>query len=111
MLDEDDAPPGPLDDDAPPPMPPDDEDAPLPELLEPPMPDVLLSGVLLDELEEPGDAGAVDDEEDEPPGTITVSFSFVTVDVEGDGLPPGTTVVVSFFSQPESAKAPTKTNR
>ena len=83
---------------------------PVDELLLP-VPDVLLSGVELEELEEPGAAGAVDDEEDEPPGTMTVSFSFVVVEVDGPGLPPGTTVVVSFFSQPERASAPNNTNR
>lgn len=116
MLADDEAPPGPLEeaapplapvllDDEPPLMPPEDDvDPPLPELLVPPVAPVLLS---LEE--EPGELGAVAvEEDDEPPGTITVSFSFVTVD-DGPGVLGMT--VVSFFSQAESARAPTSTNR
>ena len=117
MLADDEAPSGPLEeaapplapvvlDEEPPLMPPEDDvDPPLPELLVPPVAPGLLS---LDE--EPGALGAVAvDEDDEPPGTITVSFSFVTVEV-GPGAAPGITTV-SFFSQAESARAPTSTNR
>lgn len=80
----------------------DDAAPPLPELLVPPVALLLLeSGVL----------GAVlEDDEDEPPGTMTVSFSFVTDEV-GAGLLPGTTVVVVSFSQPARASAPASTNR
>lgn len=123
MLDEDDDPPGPLlalDDDPPlipgllldedePPLMPGllDEDEPLaPELLVPP---VAESGPLDDELEEPDGAGAVAEDDEEPPGTMIVSFSLVTVEV--GGAPPGTTAVVSLRSHAERAKAPTKINR
>jgi hypothetical protein len=113
LLDEDEEPPGPLDEAAPPPlMPPllDDAAPPLVPLV-PPVP-LLVSPDEL-ELEDPGElgAGALDEEDEDPPGTTTVSFSFVVVVVDPVGLPPGTTVVVSFFSQPESARAPSKTNR
>ncbi len=44
----------------------------------------------------PGVAVVVEEDEDDPPGMTTVSFSFV---VEAEGLaPPGTTVVVSLLS-------------
>jgi hypothetical protein len=90
-----------------------DEDAPPAALLVPPVapgPELDESGELDEaELEEPGDDGAVAvDEEDEPPGTMTVSFSFVTVEV---GPPPGTTAVVSLRSQAERARAAAKINR
>ena len=108
MLEDDAAPPGPLLAADPPPAPPDDDAAPP---LVPPVP--LLASPEELELEAPGElgAGALDDEEDDPPGTTTVSFSFVVVEVDPVGLPPGTTVVVSLRSQPESARAPSKTNR
>ena len=51
-------------------------------------------------------AGAVEDEEDEPPGTMIVSFSFVTVEVGGLPLGTGTTAVVSLRSQAERARGP-----
>jgi hypothetical protein len=108
LLDEAADPPGPLDAAEPPPVvPPPLEEAapPLPELLVPPVESVL------EELEDPGVLGVVDDEDDEPPGTMIVSFSFVTVEVGGLAVPPGTTVVVSLRSQAESARAPISTNR
>jgi hypothetical protein len=115
LLDEDEDPPGPLDEAAPPPlMPPLLEDAPPEDDAAPPVvPPVPLVSPDELELEDPGEvgAGALDEEEEDPPGTTTVSFSFVVVEVDPVGLPPGTTVVVSFFSQPESARAPSKTNR
>jgi hypothetical protein len=109
-----------------------DEDPPLiPPLLEvePPVPEELMLPPLdepippLDEelpvpleLEVSGELGAVavDDDED-PPGTTTVSFSFVVLDelAEPVGavlLPPGTTVVDSLRSQADRAKAPIRTN-
>lgn len=80
----------------------DDVAPPLPELLVPPVALLLL---------ESGALGVVlEDDEDEPPGTTTVSFSFVTDEV-GAGLLPGTTVVVVSFSQPARASAPASTNR
>lgn len=108
LLDEDAAPPGPLEAAEPPPlMPPDEDDAPPP--LVPPMPDDVLLSV--EELELEGELGVtVVEDEDDPPGTMTVSFSFVVVDDIGAELP-GTTVVVSFFSQAERASVPTRTNR
>jgi len=117
LLDEEDDPPGPLEAAEPPVVPPLDEAAPpLPELLVPPVepPGLLLEelpGLLLEELEDPGVLGVVDDEDDDPPGTMIVSFSFVTVEVGGDAAPPGTTVVVSLRSQADRAKAPIRTNR
>jgi hypothetical protein len=56
-------------------------------------------------------AVAVDDEDD-PPGTTTVSRFSVVVDDDADplGVPPGTTVVVSLRSHAERANAPTTTN-
>jgi hypothetical protein len=111
-------PPGPLLDAAEPPLvpplldePPDDEPMPPALLDEPPVP------VLL-EVESEGELGAVAEDDEEPPGTTTVSFSFVVVVVdEADPLgevvvdPPGTTVVVSFYSHADSASAPSTTNR
>jgi hypothetical protein len=111
-------PPGPLLEAAEPPLvpplldePPDDEPMPPALLDEPPVP------VLL-EVESEGELGAVAEDDEEPPGTTTVSFSFVVVVVdEADPLgevvedPPGTTVVVSFFSHADSARAPSTTNR
>jgi len=95
LLADDEALSGPLEEAAP----------PLPELLVPPVAPVLLS---LGEA--PGELGAVAvDEDDEPPGIITVSFSFVTVEV-GPGAAPGITTV-SLRSHAESANAPTSTNR
>jgi hypothetical protein len=102
----------PLLEDVPPlelPMPPPlEDDDPVPGLL----------GLELLELDEPGELGAVAvDEDDEPPGTTTVSRSFVLDVVElaeplgAVLLPPGTTVVVSFRSHADSAKAPISTNR
>jgi hypothetical protein len=89
----------------PPLMPPVEDEAP-PPLVLPAAPESVL------ELELEGELGVVvDEDEEEPPGTTTVSFSFVEVDVEGLEEPPGTTVVVSLRSQPERARAPTKTNR
>jgi len=127
LLDDEAAPPGPLAADEPPlvlPLaPPVLEDAPPLEL---PMPPPLeddepvpgLLGLELLELDEPGELGAVAvDEDDEPPGTTTVSRSFVLDVVElaeplgAALLPPGTTVVVSLRSQADSAKAPISTNR
>jgi hypothetical protein len=88
--------------------PPLEDDEPVPGLL----------GLELLELDEPGELGAVAvDEDDEPPGTTTVSRSFVVEVVElaeplgAVLLPPGTTVVVSLRSQADSAKAPIRTNR
>jgi hypothetical protein len=106
LLADDEAPPGPLEEAAPPLAPVLlDAAPPLPVLLVPPVAPVLLS---LEE--EPGELGAVAvDEDDEPPGTITVSFSLVTVEV-GPGAAPGITTV-SLRSHAESANAPTSTNR
>jgi hypothetical protein len=117
-------PPGLLLDDEEPPLvpplldaPPDDEppdEEPMPPALlpdEPPVPDEL------PDVESEGELGAVAEEDEEPPGTMVVSFSFVVVVVdEADPLgevvePPGTTVVVSFFSHADSARAPRTTNR
>jgi hypothetical protein len=113
LLDEDAAPPGPLEAAAPPPVPPVEEAAP-----PLPAPAVAPAPVsLLEELAEPeGAAGALEDEEDDPPGTMIVSFSFVVVVDVADPLgaallPPGTTVVVSLRSQAERARAPIRTNR
>ncbi|HUP95913.1 MAG TPA: hypothetical protein VM164_13465 [Burkholderiales bacterium] len=111
----------------------DEEDAPLGLLLEdaappliplvvpdevPPVPLVeLLPGlvVVLDD-EELGELGTtVVDDEDEPLGTGTTTVSLVELVDElagGVALPPGgITVVVSFFSQADSANAPIRTNR
>lgn len=114
LLDDELVPPGPLLDAAEPPLVPPVLDEPLPmpppEVLdEPPVPAL--------ELESEGELGAVEEEDEEPPGTTTVSFSFVVVLVDEDPLgvavvdPPGTTVVVSFFSHADSASAPISTNR
>ena len=124
MLDDEAAPPlGLLAADDPPLVPPLLEDVPPLEL---PMPPPLeddepvpgLLGLELLELDEPGELGAVAvDDDDEPPGTTTVSFSFVLDVVElaeplgAVLLPPGTTVVDSLRSQADSAKAPIRTNR
>jgi hypothetical protein len=101
----------PLPEDVPPlelPIPPPlDDDEPVPGLL----------GLELLELDEPGELGAVAvDEDDEPPGTTTVSFSLVVELVLAEPLgavllPPGITVVDSLRSQADSAKAPIRTNR
>jgi hypothetical protein len=112
-------PPGPLLEAADPPVapplvppldePPDDEPMPPALLDEPPVPEL--------EVESEGELGAVAEDDEEPPGITTVSFSFVVVVVdEADPLgevvePPGTTVVVSFFSHADSARAPSTTNR
>lgn len=82
-------------------------DVPGPEV--PPAPGLLVPPVPL-EAEPPGVVVVVVDDEDEPPGTTTVSFSFVVVEAVGPD-PPGTTVVVSLRSHPESASAPTTNNR
>jgi hypothetical protein len=74
----------------------------------PPAPGLLVPPVPL-EAEPPGVVVVVVDDEDEPPGTTTVSFSFVVVEAVGPD-PPGTTVVVSLRSHPESASAPTTSN-
>jgi hypothetical protein len=70
---------------------------------------------LLELVDESGEAGADDvDDEEEPPGTTTVSFSFVVelvLDEPLGAVPPGTTVVVSLRSQADSARAPIRTNR
>ncbi|MGZ8231034.1 MAG: hypothetical protein ACXW2A_13710 [Burkholderiales bacterium] len=115
VAEEDDAPPGPLEAAAPllldeaPALPPGEleDEAPSPELLVPPIPPGL---ELLLELE-PGALGAVLEDDEEPPGTMIVSFSFVVDDEAAGALPPGTTVVVSLRSQADSANAPTTNNR
>ena len=87
------------------------DDAPLSveDEVAPPLPGLLVPPVAL--LLESGALGVVlEDDEDEPPGTTMVSFSFVTDEV-GAGLLPGTTVVVVSFSQPARASAPASTNR
>ena len=99
--------------------PPGEEDAapPAPELLVPPVAPAPAVPPVVELEADPGELGAVVvlEDEDEPPGTTTVSFSFVVVDEVADPLapvpPPGTTVVVSLRSQPESANAPNSTNR
>jgi hypothetical protein len=113
LLDDELEPPGPLLEAADPLVPPlVDEPLPMPppEVLdEPPVPAL--------ELESEGELGAVEDEDEEPPGTTTVSFSFVVVLLVEDPLgevvvdPPGTTVVVSLRSHADSANAPISTNR
>jgi len=124
LLEEDEDPPGPLEAADPPPLVPPLEDAapplddaapPLPELLVPPVaPEVPES--VLEELLEPGELGALLDDDEEPPGTTMVSRSLV-VDEDADPLglvlvlPPGITVVVSLRSQAERARAPIRTNR
>jgi hypothetical protein len=100
-------------------VPPLDEDPPIPPPLddEEPVPlELGLLGLELLELEEPGELGAVLVEDDEePPGTTTVSFSLVVELVLADPLgevllPPGTTVVVSLRSQADNAsRAPATT--
>jgi hypothetical protein len=128
LLDDDEEPPGLLDED--------DELPPLPEPMLPleeplmlpveelPMPLPLLEelpvsvdpGVVLLELDVPGELGeVVDDDEVELPGTTTVSFFSVVV-LELVLLPlgavPGTTVVlVSLRSHAESASAPRRTTK
>lgn len=113
MLDEDDAPPGPLEAAEPPVvLPLLDEAPPLDDELPMPLPDVPPVPELADESD--GALGAAEDDEEEPPGTMTVSFSRVVVVLDPLGaavLPPGMTVVVSFFSQADSASAPSTTNR
>jgi hypothetical protein len=82
---------------------------PAPELLVPPVPPLApgLEGEA--DPDAPGVVAVVDEDDDEPPGITTVSFSLVVVDAEG--VPPGTTVVVSLRSHAESARAPTNSNR
>ena len=112
----------------------DEEDAPLGLLLEDAAPPVMPPVVVLDEVPPvpvvdelvPGLVVVLDDEElgalgttvvedeDEPPGTTTVSLVVELVDelAGGVALPlGGITVVVSFFSQADSANAPIRTNR
>jgi hypothetical protein len=133
LLDEDAAPPGPLAAEEPPLvppllleeppddeplMPPLEEDPPIPLPLdeEEPVPLLGLLGLELLELDDPGELGAaVDEDDDEPPGTTTVSRSFVVELVLAEPLgavlvPPGTTVVVSLRSQADKAsRAPART--
>ena len=102
-----------LEDEAAPPVEPDELPVPPPLDDEEPIP--LELGAVELELDEPlGELGADDvEDDDEPPGTTTVSFSFVVelVLLEPLGaLPPGMTVVVSLRSQADSAKAPIRTN-
>jgi len=122
LLDDEAAPLGLLAADDPPLVPPLLEDVPPLELpIPPPLEDDEpvpgLLGLELLELDEPGELGAVAvEEDDEPPGTTTVSFSLVVELVLAEPLgavllPPGTTVVVSLRSQADSAKAPISTNR
>lgn len=114
LVDDEDEPPGLVLLDAPPlgledidPDPeaePDIEPPPV-ELLEPLMPLVLpvLPGAVVLELElDPGLLGAVDDEDDEPPGTTTVSLV-----LDGPLLAGGVVTFVSFFSHAESARPAT----
>ena len=127
-MDEELAPPGLLDDDAAPPLlglpvllvelPPVVEDDPvplveLPVLPMPPLGELLELDAPPGADDEPAPLGAVvEDEEDEPPGTTMVSFSFVTVLVLlAGGEPLGTTVVVSLRSHAESARAPMRTSK
>lgn len=120
LLDDEEAPPGLLEAAEPPPIPPLLEDEPplMPPLVEEPpipLPDVLPVPELELVVESVvGELGAAEvDDDEEPPGTMTVSFSRVVVDVDPLGavvLPPGMTVVVSFFSQADNAKAPITTN-
>jgi hypothetical protein len=125
LLDDEDEPLGLLEEDEPPPIPPlllEEEPPLIPPLVEEPpiaLPDVppvpepeLVVESVLGEL---GELGAVEvEDDDEPPGTTTVSFSrVVVVDVDPLGavvLPPGTTVVVSFLSQADNANAPNTAN-
>ena len=118
---EDAEPPGPVLEAADPPLvppplleeaPPGDDMAPPPELLlVPPVAELPVSVEL--ELEEPGELGVVlDEDEDDPPGTTTVSFVELDDDDPlGAAVPPGTTVVVSLRSHPLRARAPNNTNR
>ena len=118
MVDEEAAPPGPLDAADPPLVPPllaaAPPDPPLdmaPLLVPPVAPDALLS--VLELAPELGLLGVVlEDDEDEPPGTTIVSrFSVVEDDADPLGAaapPPGTTVVVSFRSHAENARALTR---
>lgn len=76
----------------------------------PPLPELLVPPVALLLLESGAPGVVLEDDEEDPPGTITVSFSFVTDEV-GAGVLPGTTVVVVSFSQPARASAPASTNR
>lgn len=111
----------------------DEEDAPLGLVLEDAAPPLMPPVVVLDEVPPvplvelaPGLVVVLDDEElgalgttvvedeDEPPGTTTVSLVVELVDelAGGVALPlGGITVVVSFFSQADSANAPIRTNR
>lgn len=68
------------------------------------------------ELEAPDAGGVVgaelDDDEDDPPGTTSVSFSFVTSPgVDGALAPSPVVPMVVSFSQAESNKAASSTNR
>jgi hypothetical protein len=77
-----------------------------PLLVPPVAPDEVVS--LLELALELGLLGVVvEEDEDEPPGTTTVSRFSVVDEEDADplGLDPGTTVVVSFRSQAENAKA------
>jgi hypothetical protein len=115
LLVDEEEPPGPLEAAEPPLVPPllaaEPPLLPLPPLdmaplLVPPVaPDDVVS--LLELALELGLLGVVvEEDEDEPPGTTTVSrFSLVDEDADPLGLDPGTTVVVSFRSQAENAKA------
>jgi hypothetical protein len=123
LVDEEEEPLGLLEEDAPPLMPPVelDEDPPGDEPLiapplpdeEPPMPPALEPVVPpLDEVSV-GLVVVVDDEA-EPPGVVSF-FSVVVVvvdELDAPGLvPPGTTVVVSFFSHADNASALNNTSR
>jgi len=115
LLVDEEEPPGPLEAAEPPLVPPllaaEPPLLPLPPLdmaplLVPPVaPDDVVS--LLELALELGLLGVVvEEDEDEPPGTTTVSrFSLVDEDADPLGLDPGTTVVVSFRSQAENANA------
>ncbi|HEV7799914.1 MAG TPA: hypothetical protein VGP15_02450 [Burkholderiales bacterium] len=120
MLEDDEAPPGPLEADEPPVEPPvlldDEPPGEDPLMLPVPEPELVPPELELDESE--GELGEVDEDEDDPPGTTTVSFSFeVVVEEVDDPLgevlvePPGITVVVSFLSHADNANAPINTNR
>lgn len=93
----------------------DDEAAPLPPVeLDAPEPEGEGDDEEDDDDPEPeAGAGVVEDAEDEPPGTTTISFSFVTslLLVEPLPLEPGATTAVSFCSlHALSASALSRTN-